>query len=419
MEAVVGKLQAAADEIGRANSRISDDTAVCRRRRQSYLADVSRLLATCARENRRIAASVLELEATNEEIAAGVRERLPDRTVRGPVAEQARPAKQERPGEEEAREHVVEAVLEEIDDGEVDSIYREMQQFVETFLASVAGDGIADLRPARDLIGSVIGKDGALDALYRKAIYSGAAPEEWDLTSAVVVHSANVAVYALMLGKGLGYDIPRLQGLGLAALVHDVGMVSLPPEIFAKEHLDETDRSGLRQHPLKGRDYLLRLGEEDRWLAEVVAQEHEREDGSGYPNSLRGKEIREQAKIIGLVDTYAGLTRSRPNRRGLPPFEAVKQITQTDRAKFHPTILRAMLHELSAFPVGSLVRLNSGTVGQVVETLEAYPLRPLIRPLYDAAQRPIEGNRTLALRDNPILHISGVVYPEDLQPPEA
>lgn len=418
MQGVVERLETVAGTIGESGGRIWNDVAVCRRRRQSYLADVSRLIATCGRETRRIASGVAELEAVTREMAAGLQERLGEgdedgrKTAWAPVPKETAIGDA---GDEGSTSERVDAALDEVDDRETDAVYEEMRQFVRRLLQAVADDAPPDLDPARRLIGGILARDGALDALYRKAIYSGGGGEAWDLDAAVVTHSVNVAVYAVKLGEGLGCDAERLARLGLAALVHDVGMVSLPPDLLVKEAFDEADREALRRHPLRGRDYLMKLGEPDRWLAEVVAQEHEREDGSGYPHGLKGGQIRDEARIIGLVDTYAGLTRSRPGRRGLPPFEAVKEITQTHRARFSPGILRAMLHTLSAFPIGSLVRLNSGTVGQVVETLEAYPLRPVIRPLYGVGGRPIQEDRTLALRDNPILHISGVVYPEDLQ----
>lgn len=100
--------------------------------------------------------------------------------------------------------------------------------------------------------------------------------------------------------------------------------------------------------------------------------------------------------------------------RGLLPLEAVKEITQTYRTGFSRRMLRALLHELSAFPIGSVIRLNSGAIVRVVETDPAYPLRPAVEVLYDAeGRRPSRAHR-IALRENPILHISSVVYQHEL-----
>ncbi len=115
-----------------------------------------------------------------------------------------------------------------------------------------------------------------------------------------------------------------------------------------------------------------------------------------------------------MADVYAGLTRSRPSRRGLLPFEAVKEILQNHKPKFDSRVIRVLLGKLSAFPVGSLVQLNSGAVGTVVETDEAYPLRPSIRIVYDAQRRRVTEDRVVNLREFPILHISDAIYEEDL-----
>jgi HD-GYP domain-containing protein (c-di-GMP phosphodiesterase class II) len=129
---------------------------------------------------------------------------------------------------------------------------------------------------------------------------------------------------------------------------------------------------------------------------------------------LRGDQIREEAKIIGIVDTYEGITRARPGRRGLLPPEAVKEITQNYRRKFGRPILRALLQELSAFPIGSVVRLNSGAIVRVVETDGDYPLRPVVDSLFDTDGRPVRKEQRIALRDNPMLYILGVVLDSEL-----
>ena len=230
----------------------------------------------------------------------------------------------------------------------------------------------------------------------------------------MVVHSVNVAIYAIKIGEGLNYNRDQLIDLGVAALLHDVGMVSLPLDFFEKQQLTKQDIEVLHQHPFKGHEILSKLGDSFSWLADIAMQEHEREDGSGYPEGLRGNEVHPYAKVVGVADVYAGLTRSRPSRRGLLPFEAVKEVLQSHKPKFDGKVIRILLGKLSAFPIGSMVQLNSGAVGTVVETDEAYPLRPAIRILYDAQGRNVSEDRVIHLREFPILHISDAIYEEDL-----
>lgn len=297
---------------------------------------------------------------------------------------------------------------------EIEALYDQLYAFVETTMKSARSGQPFEIDRAFLLIARIVDLPRATDVLYRKAIYTRESGDRHEFESAVVLHSVNVAIYALKIGEGLGYNRDQLIDLGVAALLHDVGMVTLPPDIFSKGQLSDTDKAALRQHPNRGHQILSRLGEDYEWLAQVALQEHEREDGSGYPQGLKGNEIHQYAKIVGVADTYAGFTRSRPERRGLLPFEAVKEILQTHKPKFDSRVVRVLLGKLSAFPIGSLVQLNSGAVGTVVETDEAYPLRPVIRILYDAQNRRIEEDRVINLREYPILHIADAIYEEDI-----
>ena len=104
-------------------------------------------------------------------------------------------------------------------------------------------------------------------------------------------------------------------------------MVIVPKRILDKPGPLTTDETTLvRQHPEKGFRILQRLGAEFEWLANVALQEHEREDGSGYPSGLKGDEVHEYAKIVGLADAYESLTHVRPYRDKRTAFDAVKEL---------------------------------------------------------------------------------------------
>ena len=405
---VINVLDEAASQIDLSANSIWNDAKNCRRRGPHFLEDVSRLVSTCARETRKISGFVSQLESLTRDIDYGGDRTPAPPPVRREGADLAEPETRQpapRPEPKGEATHPDPAPSVDLD---TEPIYKEMQQVVLNVLTVAQNNGQIPIESVRDVVSGVVEQPGAVDALYGQAISSGTS-SDWDVRSAVVTHSVNVAIYALKMFEGLGYTPNRMVDLGIAALIHAIGMVSLPDELYTKEVLDSQDKAALRAHPLKGQEYLSGLGDKHAWLTEVILQEHEREDGSGYPKGLSGPQIREEAKVIGLLDTYAGLVQSRPDRRGLTPFEAVKEITQTQRARFHPKILRALLMKLSAFPIGSLVRLNSGIVARVSQTFDAYPLRPVVIPLTDSSGWAIEEAGPLSLRENPILHISGVV----------
>ena len=307
-----------------------------------------------------------------------------------------------------------EPVEEELSEEEIERIYEDLYQYVEGVMQAAQEGREFSVEPAFILISRAVDIPRAPDILYRRAIYTRETGDEHSFASSVVLHSANVAIYAIKIGQGLSYNRNQLIDLGVSALLHDVGMVTLPPDLFSKGQFTQNDIDMLHQHPAKGRAILQQLGEDYQWLAEVAYQEHEREDGSGYPQHLTGNSIHEYAKIIGVADIYAGLTRSRPDRRGMLPFEAVKEILQTRKQEFDPRVVRILLKTLSAFPVGSMVKLNSGIVGRVVDTDIDSPLRPAIEILFDIEGRPVQERREILLREHPILHITDTVSPEDM-----
>lgn len=297
----------------------------------------------------------------------------------------------------------------------INALYDRLYAFVEGVAAAVQADQPFTVDQAFLLVSEVVDTQGATDILYRRAIYTRESSDaDQGFAAAVVLHSVNVCIYAIKIGEGLKFDRDQLIDLGVAGLVHDVGMVKLPPEFFTKGQLEPSDIERLHKHPIDGHAVLARLGEQYDWLAEIALQEHERHDGSGYPNELSADQIHEYARIIGVADFYAGLTRSRHDRRGRLPFEAVKEIIQTFKAKFDPRVVRVLLTKLSAFPIGSLVKLNSGASGRVVSTDEASPLRPDISIIYDAQGRKVQEERVIKLREYPILHITDAIYEEDL-----
>jgi HD-GYP domain-containing protein (c-di-GMP phosphodiesterase class II) len=221
-------------------------------------------------------------------------------------------------------------------------------------------------------------------------------------------HMVNVAIYALKIGQGMGCRDEELPWLGLAACLHDVGMVIVPRPILDKpEALSPDEMALVRQHPENGFRILRTLGPEFEWLANVSLQEHEREDGSGYPRGLSGDQIHEYAKIVGLADVYEALSHHRPYRRRSSPVDVVKELISGERRRFPDRIFKGFIRGLSAFPVGSLVRLNSMEVGRVVATNPALPLRPVVEVMQGPKGERLSPYRRLDLATNTLLYITG------------
>jgi HD-GYP domain-containing protein (c-di-GMP phosphodiesterase class II) len=184
-------------------------------------------------------------------------------------------------------------------------------------------------------------------------------------------------------------------------------MSIVPKQVLDKPGPLTADETTLvRQHPERGFRILQRLGAEFEWLANVALQEHEREDGSGYPRGLKGDEIHEYAKIVGLADAYESLTHFRPYRNKRGAFDAVKELITVQRAKYPDHALKGLIRGLSTFPVGSHVRLNSMEIARIVATNPAFPLRPVIEVVAGPRGERLASPRRVDLSTNTLLYVT-------------
>ena len=143
------------------------------------------------------------------------------------------------------------------------------------------------------------------------------------------------------------------------------------------------------------------------WLAAIVREEHEREQGQGYPNGLRSEEIHALAKILGLADIYDALICPRPYRRMFSPHEAVQELLDCqDRLGYPKLVVRELIQQLSLFPAGCRVRLSSNEVGRVILMNKQSPLRPVVEVLFDAEGQPLQTPRHVDLNTNPLVYVT-------------
>jgi HD-GYP domain-containing protein (c-di-GMP phosphodiesterase class II) len=227
-----------------------------------------------------------------------------------------------------------------------------------------------------------------------------------DLRRYVTQHPVNVAVFAIKMADHLGFEKSKQVEIGMASLLHDVGMAAVPDKILYKQgKLNDPEKKIFRQRPNFSSKILRTLGPEYAYLAECAVQVYERIDGSGYPRGLKADEMHEYAQIIGLLDMYESLIHSRPQRGRRTPFAAVKEIINTSKNHFQKEYLKALLSIFTAFPIHSYVRLNSDAIGKVIETYPDQPLRPKIQIIYDSQKRKVLTEKIIALPEDPLLHI--------------
>ena len=291
----------------------------------------------------------------------------------------------------------------------IEDLYASIYNFIEGIINSLKRKKRFDIEKGLEIVKNIVHTEKAASILYGKAVQGNGIPDN------LAAHSANVCIYSLMLGRGANYSHGQLIELGITALLHDIGMVFVPKEIVNKRgKLTTSEFKQIRKHPNYSYKILQTLGEKYLWIAKVVSQEQERENGQGYPNGLKGDEIHDYAKIIGIVDVYEALTHHRPQRRGHMPHDAVKLILGTQKDLFSDEVKRLLLTKLSCFPLGSYVKLNSKAICKVIEVYEDSPLRPTVEILFDSQKRKLPNKKIIRLTEAPLLHITSTVYESDL-----
>jgi HD-GYP domain-containing protein (c-di-GMP phosphodiesterase class II) len=223
-------------------------------------------------------------------------------------------------------------------------------------------------------------------------------------------HQARVAVTALRIGANVGYDRRRLVTLGMAGSLIDVGLWQLPDALLRRvDALTGDEQTAYRSHPRLSADLIRRWGPPDDAIVQAVLEHHEREHGQGFPQGLTGTAVEFDAKVLGLADTYTGLTLPLTPRPRLRPHEAVREIVKVRNEAFPAPLIKALLSEISVFPPGTVVRLNTEEIGRVVAVNRNHPLRPRVEIMADSRGQRLPAPKTVDLSEAPFIYITGPV----------
>lgn len=198
-------------------------------------------------------------------------------------------------------------------------------------------------------------------------------------------HSVSVATLLMAFCRGLGLDEKTIRQAGIGGMVHDVGKMQTPDNILNKPgKLTDDEFSVMRHHVVASREILEITPNISQTALEVAAQHHERFDGSGYPDRLKGDAISPIGQMAAIIDVYDAITSDRVYHKGMAPTEALRKLFEWSKFHFNPELVHAFARVVGIYPVGALVRLESGRLAVVVEHRESNVLQPLLRVMFDA-----------------------------------
>ncbi|ULA63120.1 MAG: hypothetical protein LZF86_100118 [Nitrospira sp.] len=194
-------------------------------------------------------------------------------------------------------------------------------------------------------------------------------------------HALDTAILSLVVAVESGIDSSLYEHLGIGALLHDVGYVRLPRNLVRKrDDCTESEQRLLEQHTQLGVTVLDEQAGFHPEVCRVVMEHHERCDGSGYPRKIAGDAISPLAQIVGIVDFYDKMISRRGGRPAMIPHDAVRQLFLVgERGQYPKLLVEAVIRSIGVYPVGSLVRLNTGEQAVVVGVNPEQRLKPQVK----------------------------------------
>ena len=198
------------------------------------------------------------------------------------------------------------------------------------------------------------------------------------------LHSVSVCTLLVAFCRSRGLDADTTYQAGLGGLLHDTGKALVPDMILNKPGpLTEEEFAIVKRHPQDGYDILRKSPDIGPIPLDITLHHHERRDGSGYPDKQGEGAISELAQMAAIVDVYDAITADRCYHKGMSAAEALRKIYEWSKHHFNPVFAQEFMRCVGIYPVGTMVRLESGRLGVVVEPHETNLLAPKVNVFFN------------------------------------
>lgn len=257
--------------------------------------------------------------------------------------------------------YVEEGPYNTIDEFEEERIYAQAAATVKKVFTLVRKNETADLSVVRITVEEILNKviENETVMLQLTGIK--------DIDNYTYMHSVDVCIYSIIMGKKLGYGKDPLISLGLGAILHDIGKCRIPVFILQKpDKLTDEEFSNMKLHTLYGYEIIKNTYCLNTRIANIAFQHHEKWDGSGYPMGISLDMIDPLARIVALADVYDALTSDRAYKKKVLPHVAADYIKRNSGVLFDPFMVDIFINSITVYTEGTLVLLNSGELGSVV-----------------------------------------------------
>ncbi|MGE5472832.1 MAG: HD-GYP domain-containing protein [Ignavibacteriales bacterium] len=299
-----------------------------------------------------------------------------------------------------------EAPLTIIEDRNEEEVYNEAFSTIKDVLTTVTEGGTLQVAPVRDTVDDIVGKVINNDSVFTQLVGMK------DIDNYTFHHSVDVCVFSVITGKSMGLSVEELTELGMGAILHDIGKCKVPLQILNKPgKLTEEEFLTMKLHSIYGFEIIRNTNGLSSRIASIACQHHEKWNGTGYPSGLRDNQIDLLARIVGISDVYDALTADRCYKRKSLPHEAAEFVIANAGTMFDPELAKIFVNNITIYPEGTMVILNTGEIGSVIKTDQqgAMGLRPKVNVISRKEGPPIFEPYIVDLSANKDLFIVDII----------
>jgi HD-GYP domain-containing protein (c-di-GMP phosphodiesterase class II) len=261
-------------------------------------------------------------------------------------------------------------------------VHGQAQTLISQLLGNVKVGQALDINPVHDLA------DELLESVFRNHNALTCLGRIREKDNYLLEHSVNLSVLISIFGKSVRLSRKAMKETVVGALLHDIGKILTPDEILQKPgRLGQDEFEVMKLHVSHSRDLLAATPGIDPIALLTAAQHHERMDGSGYPEGLKGEAISVYGRMVAITDVYDAITADRVYHKGLTPTQGLKKLLEWSGDHLDPKLVRHFIRCIGLYPVGSLVLLESGRLAVVYETNEQEQRLPQVKVIYHTRLR--------------------------------